>query len=253
MGFFGMTPKDDVKDPKTQVQPGGPVIVKAQPAAAIMKPALGLSVNDDHPKLSSRLTFERRAVRDTLFKLHAAEFSVANFKSYQGYAVEASRKDGRITTKAMHDFGSADTSLDLGIEEKRNGVVMTANYAASVKAPSGGIISATIKSGPNKLAASHLLSKNLSAVVLTREEVRGDGLYTASTSINSEQAVRLGLSKKVVKNGSTDIYGLSYVLPSLATASYKHDCIAISATTPVTTAGVGATKLMVVWEPTFSV
>lgn len=101
MGFFGMKAKEGVKDPKTQVQPGGPVIVKTQPVAAVMKPHLGLAVRDDHPKLNTRLTFERRAIRGTLFKVHAAEATVANFKSYQGYAVEASRKDGDFPSQSV--------------------------------------------------------------------------------------------------------------------------------------------------------
>lgn len=121
MGFFDMKPKDDVKDPKTQVQPGGPVIVKEAPATVVMKPWFGLSVTDENPKFTTRLSFERRAIRDTLFKVHAAEATIANFKSYQGYAVEASRKDGDFPPQSVRLVQASAAAVPAALAARRHG------------------------------------------------------------------------------------------------------------------------------------
>lgn len=253
MGLFGLKKKSELGETTAQTMPRRPISGTKAPVAAVLNPRLGLAVTDENPTLSTRLVFERRAVRDTLFKLIVSEATITNYKSYKGCAVEASRKDGRFTTKVLHDFGSGDTKVDLQVEEKRTNEKFTAKYIASVQKPAEGFCEASATSGPNKLTATHMLAKNLSALTASHEEVRDDGLYTALAAVNSDQAVRLALSKKTVKNGSTDTYTVSCVLPDLASASWKHDSITVSATAPITPSGVGTARVMMVWDPTFSI
>lgn len=218
-----------------------------------LKPKAGIAVTDANPTVTSVVAFERKALKNSAFKFTASEATILNVKSFKGYTAQVGRVDGRFAYDALYSFASGDTKLSVAAKEARDGRVLTAKYTHFVKKPNNGIVEATVKSGNNKLNATHALAKNISAVTWTREQLHPaeEGLLpatiTTSAGVTSQKAVKLGWKKKV----GPDTYSLDYIFPFVASATWKHKQATISATAPITKSGLGETRLMVSFEPVF--
>lgn len=72
---------------------------------AALKPKVGLTLTDPNPTVATVLSFERAAIKDTIFTFTASEAAIVNVKngSFKGFTAKALRKDGAAPwTSACH-------------------------------------------------------------------------------------------------------------------------------------------------------
>lgn len=197
------------------------------------------------PSFAGVLTFQREALNGTQFKVVVADATIRNLKSTQGYLVSGKRTDGWLTTEVVHDFGSNDTKAKASVKQVQDGRTYGVDYTHYASKPTAGVVDASVEVNKGlKLAAGYNLGNQLASLSATKK----DGELTYTASVNSRQAVKLGVSRK---QGDTS-WGATYIFPVLVAGEYKHRDFKMAASAPVTQEGVGDVKLQAMWERTIA-